>query len=492
MLHSEFHSAEPPPDLPLDEVAGRSPGQFTSVFETLIWSPPPGADPAKDRIELLGKDGTPLVADPHRIAGGGDGSIRFQLSGKERPAFARVRRRDGSLSAPAIVVLLDELRDAVRDSRNRQIDAALAQLDGETDLGLWLLETLNELEAAETVLTGGKGAPVRRTGGKSHRIDDEIDDELPPERKLTYEQFMAGRRLRSEVEGLNRNSLAGSHLSYIRGFLNQLLNVGGPSPAPGEEESAAQTNAFDLGDETADAEGAIEGGIDFNKTSPPPAPSIESDDEMATVRMAKQRRANREQLIAAVDDLADTVAEKAASKGLRCVDLLRLRAMLMILATAAWDGTSPPKNSLQVLPPAGDTETAWPRLFGKVLFAYFGGRKIAIQTLVLDGFYDQIPDDILECWASCIWAIQASLAAAARYHEYQPLSHALESLRDSIYRVVGLHQEEMLDARIVRVLDAISSRFGSRLNLDREAIDASHRQTVGAVLKQSGPMSQAL
>jgi hypothetical protein len=79
------------------------------------------------------------------------------------------------------------------------------------------------------------------------------------------------------------------------------------------------------------------------------------------------------------------------------------------------------------------------------------------------------------------------------YHEYQqPLSHALESLRDSIYRVVGLHQEEMHDARIVRVLDALSSRFGSRLNLDREAIDAAHRQTVRAVLKQSGPMSQAL
>ena len=148
--------------------------------------------------------------------------------------------------------------------------------------------------------------------------------------------------------------------------------------------------------------------------------------------MAKQRRANREQLIAAVDDLADIVAGKAASKGLRCVDLLRLRAMLMILATAAWDGVSPPKNSLQVLPPAGDTEAAWPRLFGKVLFAYFGGRK-AIQTLVLDGFYDQIPDDILECWASCIWAIQASLAVAARYHEYQqPLSHALESLREEL------------------------------------------------------------
>jgi hypothetical protein len=61
--------------------------------------------------------------------------VHFQLLDKERPAFARVRRRDGTLSAPAIVLLLDELRDAVRDARNRRIEAALEQLDSETDLG---------------------------------------------------------------------------------------------------------------------------------------------------------------------------------------------------------------------------------------------------------------------------------------------------------------------------------------------------------------------
>src|SRR5271156_2240201 len=123
-------------------MAGRFPGQLSCLFETLTWSPPSGADATSDCIELLGKDGAFLSAGLRRLPDSGDGNLRFHLLGKERPSFARVKRRDGTLSAPAIVVLLDELRDAVRDARNRRIDAALEQLDGETDLGLWLLETL--------------------------------------------------------------------------------------------------------------------------------------------------------------------------------------------------------------------------------------------------------------------------------------------------------------------------------------------------------------
>jgi hypothetical protein len=34
--------------------------------------------------------------------------------------------------------------------RATRLDVALAALDGETEIGLWLLETVNELEAAET------------------------------------------------------------------------------------------------------------------------------------------------------------------------------------------------------------------------------------------------------------------------------------------------------------------------------------------------------
>jgi hypothetical protein len=331
------------------------------------------------------------------------------------------------------------LRDAVRDARNRRIDAALEQLEGETDLGLWLLETLNELEAAETVLAGVEAAPTRRPA-----VRRRVDELARPEQKLTYEKFMAGRRLRSEIEGLSRNSFAGRHVSQIRGFLNRLLDVGAGEPDLPEEEERAHKSGFDLGDETGNAEDAVERGIEFGDLPPDAQTSAETAEER-TKRAARQRRANREQLIGAVADLSEGIAERVEGDGLRCVDLLRLRAMLMVLASAGWDSKTPPKHAVQVLPPAGDVEGAWPRLFGRVLFAYFGGRRSAITTLIMDDLYDRLPDDILECWASCIWAIQVTIAAASKHRDYASLSRALESLRTVIYRVIALREDEMQD-----------------------------------------------
>jgi hypothetical protein len=45
--------------------------------------------------------------------------------------------------------------------------------------------------------------------------------------------------------------------------------------------------------------------------------------------------------------------------------------------------------------------------------------------------------------ASCIWAIQAALAAAARHREYKDLLRALENLKDRIYLAIALRQEEL-------------------------------------------------
>jgi hypothetical protein len=443
----------------------------------LIWTPPVAADIAKDRIELLNREGDPLSTGLRRLPSSGDGSVRFNLLGKDRPAFARVRRGDGTISAPAIVVLLDELRDAVRDARSRRIDEALGQLDQETELGLWLLETLNDLETAEAELAVSEAPPTRARRTASKRKKDE---DQPPERKLTYEEFMAGRRLRSESEGLSRNSLAGSHVSHIRGFLNRLLGFGSVGVDSTEDEEDAPKAAFDRGDETENPEDALEGGLEFSKP-PPEAQTATETEEERFKRAAKQRRVNREQLIDAVTDLSEAVAEKAEGDGLRCVDLLRLRAILMIIAGAGWDGKTPPKSPLQVLPIAGDVEGAWPRLLGKALFAHFGGQRCAIGTLVLDDFYDQISDDILECWASCIWAIQAAIVGVSGHRESATLSRVFENLRTSIYRIIALREEEMEDARILRVLDALSKRFGGSLGCDSPLILAAHRRTVSAL-----------
>jgi hypothetical protein len=214
---------------------------------------------------------------------------------------------------------------------------------------------------------------------------------------------------------LSRDSFSGTNLSHIRRFLNRLLALHGQSSGSGVDTSPdTLAAAFDLGDDVADPTKTLEEGSNFTQVpdaprQPPADPDLE---RQAQQRHARQRRANRDQLIEAVASLQQQVAEKAQQGRLTAIDLLRLRAMLMIILAAGWDGVSKAASTLQVLPPSGDANAAWPRLLGKCLFAYFGGSAPVIRKLVVEDYYDQIPD-ILECWAGCLWAIQAIAEIAA-------------------------------------------------------------------------------
>src|SRR4051794_36504383 len=63
-------------------------------------------------------------------------------------------------------------------------------------------------------------------------------------------------------------------------------------------------------------------------------------------------------------------------------------------------------TSLQVLP-LDDSAHGWPKLIGRTIFTFFGGKRPAIRYLQIEDMHDQIPDDILECWATCFCATQA-------------------------------------------------------------------------------------
>jgi hypothetical protein len=183
-------------------------------------------------------------------------------------------------------------------------------------------------------------------------------------RRSASDRGPASRVCRSESEDLSRNSFAGSHVSHVRGFLNRLLGIGARKPDSPEEEAAAHKIAFDLGDKTANVEvsaesdvkplpsldafdeefgreqvdvenHAMKGGVEFNEPLPeaqrPTETETETDEERAR-RAAIQRRTNREQMIDAVAELCEAVAERAQDGGLRYLDLSRLRAIHMNLA----------------------------------------------------------------------------------------------------------------------------------------------------------------
>jgi hypothetical protein len=176
----------------------------------------------------------------------------------------------------------------------------------------------------------------------------------------------------------------------------------------------------------------------------------------------------------------------AAKTQLTAIDLLRLRAMLMVILAAGWDGHSKPTSTLQVLPTSRDRDAAWPRLMGKCLFAYFGGNTSPIRKLVVEDYYDQIPDDILECWAGCLWSIQAMLEIGTQIAEYKALMATFQKLGAAIYFQTGLRYDEFFDARVMKTFDALSQRFAQPLKLNPDRMKAGHKAAAASLRSAEG------
>ena len=93
-------AAEEP--IPLADLAGKFPGRFSCLFDTLTWLLPPGLDAGGDRLELLGAEGQISSLSLQALPSERLDERHYRLSGAdERPSFARVRYPDGSASAPA-------------------------------------------------------------------------------------------------------------------------------------------------------------------------------------------------------------------------------------------------------------------------------------------------------------------------------------------------------------------------------------------------------
>src|SRR5205823_933442 len=120
--------------------------------------------------------------------------------------------------------------------------------------------------------------------------------------------------------------------------------------------------------------------------------------------------------VTAVNQFRERIAEKSEAREIGVREVLRLRAMLMILAAAGQSAEDTRHAPLQVLSLSGDDD-GWPKLMGRILFDFFGGARPPIRELSLSATYDQLPDDVLECWATAFWCCQACLAAAASHRK---------------------------------------------------------------------------
>lgn len=477
----DFHLDE---ELPLQELAAQSPGKFECRGETLSWLPAASYEPSGSTVILLDQHARPLPCRLLPLSTEG-GAARYQIeAASERPAFARVER-GGTMSAPAIVTLIDRLRATARERSSRQAENALRELDTETEASLLLLDVLNVLERIEQ----GDGTTKDPLSIPKKRKDEEEAQRDYP--TLTYEQFIAKRRKRSGTH-TTHNSLAGSDVSLVRNFLNRIVGLAASAEEDDQDEPQAQGNAFDLGDETGDAQGALASGEEFETQKTRREEEERAKDER---RKAAARKMTRDQIVNAVNAFRARIRKRKESGALDNHDVFRLRALLMVICTAGFPQPAGradrSRSRLQVLPLEGDPDS-WPLLLGRILFEIFGGNHPAIRDLHLSNEHDQIPDDIIESWATCYWCLQACLAAPLSAPEHKRIVQYLKPLAERVYRLTLPTKDELLGQDVMTVMAAMSESYSERLGVDAASLARGHTTTVNAIFKDlSEPASIA-
>ena len=478
---ADLNNPEQADELPLAELAARYPGTFEGRADSLTWNSKGIEDPNNCAIELLKSSGQTAEATLTPLIGGSESSYRYQIENCEhRPVFATVRFPDGTNSPPAIITWIDTLKLEMRERHRSSTQSRLDELEGDTEASLALLDIMNELRALEQNESTPK-APISIPKGQNGD-----GDETPQSYKyLSYEEFIAGRRPRTSGHELSYNSLAGSDVSIIRGILNRIIGLGARSDDPSDDDD--HEGAFDLGDETDDAEGDLNTGIEFSKK-----PQEQDDVEnQKRIRQAQLRRATQDQLIKAVENFQKDIKDRQKSgEALTNFDLIRLRALIMILATAASPYTAQSKeakkahSSIRVLPVEGD-QNSWPVVIGRLLFTFFGGNDPAIRILHLTQEHDQVPGDFNECWATCYWALQACIHAPMSGKERERIEDRLKTMARTAFMLTLPSRTELLADDIVSVINQMNESYASAMGIDPTTITNGHRSLVAKSFEEN-------
>ena len=240
-----------------------------------------------------------------------------------------------------------------------------------------------------------------------------------------------------------------------------------------------------MGDETADAEAAVNAGEGFDTEKDPKR--IQQQVGLERRRKAA-RKVTKDQLVKATKLYMGRIKARRESGALDNYDVLRLRALLMILCAAAMPfspsggGKPDGQSRLSVLPPEKDAHS-WPNLMGKAIFAVFGGTSPAFRDLCVNSQHDQIPDDFIECWATCYWCIQACLVAPMSQPEHARLKRLLNPLLEKVCRFTMPTKEELVGEDVMKLMEGMSARHSERLGIASEAVVSGYRNFVREVFR---------
>lgn len=449
-------------DIPLEQAAQRQPGHFHLRGRQLTWTAAPAYDKPDTQLELLDVDQQLLMAAVPAIEGAGR---VLQLDLAEAPRFARARV--GKLvSAVGVVHIEEELLQNMRVMSSKKIQNGLDKLAGPEVEGLFLYEALELIDAEETKFAAAAGRGARKR----------MQAQAAPAVTLTYDEFMRARASGPPPDRVPGNSLASSYVNEVRAFLNVLIGVDEARLGVADAGDGALAIPLGLGDETADGESALEsGGYDELEAAPPPAP-----DETKTPPATREADTERA-IAAAVKRFNERLDVAMRHRELTTRDLLRVRVLLTVILAS---GST---RILRPLPSAGAGapvllargDDGWPRLAGQVLFKLFGTELPAMHQVKLEADESgQVPVDLLECFATCMWAVGAlALARDERSVSSEVARHAHKRAAE-IYGMTILESELLKGEAINKVMLALNDRYAKRLGVDPTELMEQHARMV--------------
>lgn len=450
-------------EIPLEQAEQRHPGRFHLRGRQLTWTPTPAYDEPDSELELLDVD-QQLLMTAAVAAVEGLGRV-LQLDLAEAPRFARARVGK-QVSAVSVVHIEEELLQNMRVMSSKKIQNGLDKLAGPEVEGLFLYEALELIDAEESKFAAAAARGARKRS----------QAQAAPAATLTYEQFMRARASGPPPDRVPGNSLVSSYVNEVRAFLNVLIGVDEARLGVLDAGDGALSMPLGLGDETADGESALEsGGYDEHEVTPPPA----QDEVRAppTTREADTERA----IAAAVKRFNDRLDAAVRHRELTTRDLLRVRVLLTVILASGTtrvlrpmpgDGTSAP-----VLLARGDA--GWPRLAGQVLFRLFGTDMPAMHHVKLEADESgQVPIDLLECFATCMWAVGALALARDERSSPSEVAHHAQKRAAEIYGMTILESELLQGEAINKVMHTLNDRYANRLGVDPVELMGQHARMV--------------
>lgn len=489
---SKVPGFDPTDDIPLSDLEAKLPGRFELSGDLLRWWPPASlatalANPLTTEgvtVQLLDQLAEPIAGTLTRV-GAQNNPATYRFDGTVAPHFAQVR--SGAFeSSLAVVVVEQAIHQTQRRAAGRGVENALDLLDDdEAAEGLWMLEVIQRLTEAEREMRGPRGAsekPPEQSAG--------ADRSAPDSRVLPYEEFVAGRRVEDGASASSSSHLASTHHESVRSFLNALIGKHAALDLAEMPDEVDQAPDLGMGDETSDGAAITESG-----DLPPPAPDAATVDQTAEAKRQLERRQRYVQdtqrsIADGVESFLKGLREQAQGHLLGVVDLLRLRALLVVVLGAGSKKADLRPRDLnaqahrrQVLPSAG--EASWRRLVGRLLYDFFrdhvGTRSPLVKSLRLESDDGQgLPEDVLECWATCFWALCATRVAVNETGASFALSASEAALAMDLYRFTRLLPQQALGAVVHDVFAGMNRRYADRLGVNAERIEQEHRALVEA------------